>query len=312
MTGYTSRFEFARDNPHFTAVCDTKDRALWLRKRKQYIGASDAAAIIGENPWASAMDVYADHLDLGPGDDAGEFAYWGEQLEPILLKELTRRTSRHCESWGELLVSKERPWQACTMDGLQETSTGALKIGGVEAKCTKLAWRWNEGIPPYVQAQIQHQYSVTGFELITLVVLFNGNEYYHKDIPRDEEYISFLNEKELLFWDRLNAFEPPDPDSSESCKKALARLFPRDNGETIQLPPEFTDLDARLVSLKEHHKDLTADIRGYESKIKAVIGDATSGICSDGTIYTHKAQTREAHNVAESTFRVLRRKGGKL
>lgn len=312
---YESKFQFARESEHFEVICDTADRAGWLKARSQYIGASDAAAIVGQNPWSSAMDVYANKLGIDEPGEQSEPAYWGTQLEPMLLKEFTRRTSRPCESWGELLVSKERPWQACTMDGLQgleHSDVGDSTEGGVEVKCTRLAWNWKEGIPPYVQAQIQHQYSVTGFNTISIVVFFTGNEYYQKDVPRDEQYIEFLNERELEFYDRLKAFEPPDPDDSESCRQALSRLWPQDNGERIVFPPEFTDLDSKLLGLKDEHKEIGNAIRGYENQIKAELKDATSGICSDGTIYTFKQQTRKAHEVADSTFRMLRRKGGKL
>lgn len=306
---YVSKYEFARDNPAFWVECDTAHRHLWLQNRRKYLGASDAAAILGENPWSSELDVYADHIGIPADIVPGEPAYWGTKLQPVCLDELERRTDRVCRTWEELCVSKERTWQSCTMDGFQEIDG---VIGGVEVKCTRLHWNWNEGLPPYVYAQIQHQYSVTNLPIITLAVLFNGNEFYHKDIERDDEYIEYLNEKELAFWERLLAFEAPDPDSSEASKKALARLYPRDNGERIVLPPEFTELDSQLVALKDEHKDIGTTIRGLESKIKAELGNATSGICTDGTIYTHKLQQRKETLVAATEFRVLRRKGGKL
>ena len=44
---YESKIPVVNDNPAFTAICDTDDRALWLRERRKYIGASDASAILG-------------------------------------------------------------------------------------------------------------------------------------------------------------------------------------------------------------------------------------------------------------------------
>ncbi len=298
------------ESKHFKTICGTKDRTHWLKERSKYIGASDAAAILGCNPWSSALDVYASKLGMDEDTSASEPAYWGTRLEPVLLTEFERRTGRPTKSWGELVVSKERPWQACTMDGFQELHFDMY--GGVECKCTRLQWSWKDGLPPYVMAQIQHQYAVTGLETISICVLFNGNEFYQKDVPRDEAYIENLNKEELEFWDRLKAFEPPDPDSSEASKRALAKLYPQDDGERIVLGPEFTALDSRLVALKDEHKDIGQAIRGEENKIKAEMGNATSAICTDGTIFTLKTQTRAVHEVAASTFRVLRRKGGKL
>lgn len=307
---YTSRFDFARDNRFFEVICHSRDRALWLKNRRRYLGASDAAAILGVNPWSSALDVYADHIVPENGATPSEPAYWGLKKQPMLLEEFTRRTGRPCEMWEELIVSKERPWQSCTMDGVQNGRTPFY--GGVEVKCTRLAWKWADGIPEYVNAQIQHQFSVTGFEVISVVVFFNGDEYYQKDVPRDDDYIAKLNKVESEFMDRLAKFEPPDPDSSEASRRAIGRLYPEDNGERVVLDPKYMEVDTRLIGLKQEYKDIGTDIRGCENDLKAALGDATSGILQDGTIYTNKLQTRAAHEVKESSFRTLRRKGGRL
>ena len=308
---YESKFEFARENKFFDVICDTKDRGLWLRNRRRYLGASDAAAIMGVNPWSSALNVYADHIvPEEDGSPPSEPAYWGLKKQPMLLTEFTRRTGRPCEMWEEMIVSKERPWQSCTMDGVQQI--GAWMDGGVEVKCTRLAFKWTDGIPDYVNAQIQHQYSVTGFDTISVVVFFNGDEFYQKDVPRDDDYIKNMNQVESEFMDRLAKFDPPDPDSSESSRKAIGRLYPEDDGKRIVLDPKYMDVDMRLIGLKSEAKDIATDIRGCENELKAALGDATSGILQDGTIYTNKLQTRAAHEVKESSFRSLRRKGGRL
>ena len=265
------------------------------------------------NPWSSPLDVYADHIVPEDGDSPSEPAYWGLKKQPMLITEFTRRTGRACEMWEELIVSKERPWQSCTMDGVQQCITDrGHGPGGVEVKCTRLAWKWADGLPDYVNAQIQHQYSVTGFELISVVVFFNGDEFYQKDVPRDEDYIKNLNEVESEFMDRLASFNPPDPDASEASRKAIGRLYPEDDGSRVVLDPKFMDVDMRLIGLKQEYKDIGTDIRGCENDLKAAIGDATTGILQDGTIYTNKLQTRAAHEVKESSFRTLRRKGGRI
>lgn len=304
---YESKFPITKDNPDFRVICDTDDRTLWLKERRKYIGASDASAILGVNPWSSALDVYASKLGIDEDEAQSEPAYWGLKLEPIILEEFERRTHRHTEGWGELLVSKHRPWQACTMDGWQAFEGG---YGGVEAKATRLAWRWDEGVPDYVYAQIQHQYAVTGFDVISVAVFFNGNAFYQKDVKRDQPYIDVLNEKEEEFYKRLQRFDPPPADASEASKKALTRLHPKDNGGTVKLSPELAQADSTLVILKEEARHIEGVIRGHENSIKQAIGDNTYGILPNGTIYSFKAQTRAQQTIKASTFRVLRRTEG--
>ena len=163
-------------------------------------------------------------------------------------------------------------------------------------------------MPDYVYAQIQHQYAVTDLDIISVAVFFNGNAFYQKDVKRDDPYIQGLNEKEEEFYNRLQTFDPPPADASESSKRAITRLHPTDKGGTIPLSPAIAQVDSTLVILKEEARHIEGVIRGHENTIKQEIGDNTYGVLPNGTVYSFKSQTRAEKVVKASTFRVLRRK----
>ena len=42
------------------------DRTEWLAERRKGVTSTDIAAIAGQSPWATALDVYLDKLGLSP------------------------------------------------------------------------------------------------------------------------------------------------------------------------------------------------------------------------------------------------------
>ena len=56
----------------------------WLEYRKQGIGGSDAAAIMGLNPWKTAMDVWLEKVGEFSEDTQDNEKMWGRVLEDIV------------------------------------------------------------------------------------------------------------------------------------------------------------------------------------------------------------------------------------
>ena len=69
------------------------DRGEWLRLRKTGIGGSDAGAICGLNPYASAMSVYKSKVSEDAEDVDNETMRQGRDLEEYVAR-------RFCEATG--------------------------------------------------------------------------------------------------------------------------------------------------------------------------------------------------------------------
>ena len=96
------------------------DRAAWLRLRRQGIGASEAACVLGESTYGSPMSVFAEKISTEePVEEQSERMEWGQTLEPVILDEFADRSKRVIQLAGQLLRSVRWPFMQCTLDGKQ-------------------------------------------------------------------------------------------------------------------------------------------------------------------------------------------------
>lgn len=297
----------------FEIVCDSQaDRTAWLEARRTGIGSSDSAGVLGiasVSRWTSPIRVYTDKTTPVVEDEGSEPMKWGRILEPHIIEEFGKDMGRKVETYQKLTRSREWPWMLATCDAQQWSDKP--EPGILEVKAT--GWRvgdWSDGIPEHVRVQAQHQLAVQGWEWGSVAVLIRGMQLLYADIERDEALIEHIVEASRELWERIQKGEPPNPDGSESARKALEALYPEDTGETIALPGELIELDderERIAADLKRMKDRKEEI---DQIVKAAIGDATEGRLANGTTYTHRLQARKGYTVKPAEFRVLRRSGG--
>lgn len=290
----------------FDVIGHSDNRNEWLELRRTGIGGSDAPSILGLTNWASPASVQADKWGLLDEPDDAEILRWGRRLEPVILAGLAEELSIAMHSDGRLLRSREHPFMTCTPDGI--THSGAW----VQAKNTMLASEWTDGPPKRVWVQCQHEMAVTGAPEMIAAALLLGSRLVWQTLYRDEGFIQdILIPAEAHFWKLTEAHEPVPPDGSEHTKRALLALYPEDSGEIISLDGEFTELDTERVCLLDDKKGIESRLREIDNTFRHAMKDATFAALPNGASYSLKTQTRKAHEVKESTFRVLRRKKGK-
>lgn len=283
----------------------------WLEKRAGGIGGSDAAAVLGLNPWKSAYTLWAEKsgLVLEPNLDEIEHIEWGKVLEEPIAKRYVRETSRTLIDHGRYAIQIHdlHPFMHCTIDReimpINGNGPGDLSVknAGEFQRC-----HWEEEPPLHYQAQLQHELAVTGMQWGSFAALIGGNKFRWMDMPRNDKFLRFLIEKEEEFWDRVMRGEPPPTDASDSTREVLLRLYPRDTGASKALPFEAADWLERRRKLKEDEKGTKAALQEVENQIKAAIGEASIGMLPDGSGFSWKHQHRAAYTVAETDFRVLR------
>lgn len=296
----------------YEVLGSSHDRERWLQLRRSGVGASEVAAVLGESPWLSAIELYAQKvgLDTRHEDDEPERLYWGRKLERDIIEGYQDRTGRPVEPMGILLRSREVPWALCTLDAV--TTDGRpgepwpLEIKNVDGF---KAEEWAEGPPSHYVSQLQHQMLVTGAPRATAAALIGGNRLVWCDVDRDEVAIRRIKHAGRIFWQEcVEAGKVPKPDHSDSAKRALGMLFNAPDPEKfVQLPASLLEDDGELVELKETAKVLKKRIDAIENNIRAHIGNAEYAVLPSGTRYSWKEQTRAEHVVKASTFRVLRR-----
>jgi len=294
------------------------NEAEWLSRRTESLGASESSAALGEHPWKSPFELWAEKTGQLPPPDLShnEAVEFGIRLERPIGEAFADRFGRNVEPHPPYTILKhaETPFLSATLDATQAPIPQHEGRGVLEIKTAGafVADEWKDGKAPLgYQVQIQQQMAVAGLSWGTLCVLIGGQKLRHIDIEFDEGFWGVAVVALREFWDCVESRNPPPIDGSVATARALAKLHPEDNGETVELPEEAKDWAEIIKIAKAQEKAISQDKRDAENKIKAAIGDATYGVLPDGSRFSFKTQTRKAHEVKESTFRVLRRMGGK-
>lgn len=232
---------------------DTLSRDEWLEVRKHGIGSSDAAAAVGLNPYKSQLELWMEKTgrdtDLPKPDPTDTTApvYWGTLLEPIVAASYTQLTGRKVRKVNAVLQHPDRPWMLANID---REVIGASDVQILECKTAGEfgARHWRDGVPEYVQLQVQHQLAVTGKQAADVAVLLCGQQLKVHRVERDDELIAKLMLLQERFWHYVTTDTLPPVDGSDSAATALQYLYPRDSGERLdfsqdsQMSALFTDL----------------------------------------------------------------------
>jgi len=277
-------------------LVDTKglDRDQWLEVRKGGIGSSDAAAAVGLNPYKSQLELWMEKT--GRASSNGEHAgfddprYWGTLLEPYVAIAYQQKTDRRVRKVNAVLQHPSFPFMLANIDrevvGCPEVQILECKTAGEFG-----ARLWREGVPEYVQIQVQHQLAVTGKAAADVAVLLCGQQMEIFRIPRDEDVIARLIVLEARFWEYVESDTPPPADGSESSARALRQLYPG-GGDTLDLS-ENPRLSQVLADLRALRSELDAKGRQAESLKQALqeaMGDASRAVFATGEVTFKRAK----------------------
>ena len=199
----------------FTIVALDQGSTEWLRWRHDGIGASDAAALMGQNPWRSAAALFAEkvapprHANVRPKRAAPAVAdLFGAApvREDTGLEAQARRLYRqqHGSNVAPLcLAALERPWQRASLDGIDLAAGRLLEIKCGPATYADVARSGR--VPGHYVGQLQQTLAVTGWDSIDFWVWLPGRPPLLITERRDEVYIETLNARGAVFWERVLA-----------------------------------------------------------------------------------------------------------
>lgn len=255
------------------------DREEWLEQRRQGIGGSDAAKVLGVSRWGGPLSVYLEKKGLYIPDDPGEPAYWGTVLEDVVAREFEKRSGLRVQRQNKIFTHPDYPWMLANID---RRIVGQKK--GLECKTASNfmgdEWEGDE-LPDAYYIQIQHYMAVMGWEACWVACLIGGQRYVQKEVQRNPELINTIIEKEREFWEEHFLKDVPPP------------VTPFDNPNSLW--PEQTeddmvqDIDEETITIAQSLARVHATIKGLENEeerlkgiLKAKIGEKAGiqGICS--------------------------------
>lgn len=203
-------------------------REEWLEERKKGIGGSDAATILGLNPYKTNMQLWEEKTGKRQAEDISEKEYvkYGTNAEDLLRELFKLDYPKYEVKHDENTIIKHPKYSFlfASLDGtLIDKETGEMGI--LEIKTTNILQsmqkeKWKEKIPDNYYCQVLHYLNVTGYSFVILKAQlkyeYDGEiklDTRHYKILREEviEDIKMLEEKEIEFWTKYveTGIRPP-------------------------------------------------------------------------------------------------------
>lgn len=294
------------------------DRSEWLAKRRECIGASEAAILAGLSRWGTPLQIYLDKKGLIPEQEMNMAQKLGLKMEPVIASLYEEATGRKLILCAEHQRHPEFHWIGANPD--RQTADGMINV-----QLKKSAFRgpeWGEQgtdeIPMDYMIQVQQEMLVTGQGLTHLAVLFfQGQEFCWYEIKADkgiqDEIIALTGE----FWEKhIVAGIPPPPDFGHVSTPDLIKRMYSKVGDVVldaapEQVPELLLVISALDEAKEREKKIKEEKECYKARLLAAMQEATL-LTVGGYILTRKIVKRMAYSVEASSyvdFRVKRKKG---
>ena len=199
-------------------------REDWLKGRTR-IGGSDAAAILGLNPYTDNQKLWAIKTGKAKAEDISDKPYvmYGTNAE-VPLRELFALDFPEFQvgyKENNLFVNDRYPYAHASLDGWLKDQDG--KMGVLEIKTTEILKsmqkeKWKDKVPDNYYIQLIHNMMVTEFDFAILKAQlkysYNNDVFLHTRhyrIDRDDvlEDIELLSSKESEFWEYIKSDTRP-------------------------------------------------------------------------------------------------------
>ena len=284
-------------------------RTDWLRERKQMLTASDIAAILGEHPHKTNIDVYIDKTTDDISQDDEDHLKFGRDVEGAIANLYETRTGNEVIDLGSTVISKHQDidWLGATLDRKTvidgvEVPLELKHVGGF----VKMQ-EWQDEPPTHYQIQCQIQCACERDEFASLAGMFPGYQLGQSRIEYSQDFFDAIFPMLDEFWNHnVKRKIPPELIPHKLGLDSVKKLYPKENGETIALDDECMDIVKDLEDFKSELRSLKKSVNLTETILREKMGNATYGALPDGRFVTLKTTERKGHVVAPSTFRTLR------
>ena len=253
----------------------TASREEWKKLRSGYIGGSDAAAVVGLNPYASAYSLWAEKTGRTAGFAGNLATEVGTYLEEFVAKKFERVTGKKVRRCNQSILNGLYPWAIANIDREIVGEDAGLEIKTTDSLNLK---KFSGGeYPANYYVQCVHYLAVTGKARWYLAVLIGNREFRHFTIERDEGEIAALMTAEDDFWQRVKNNTPPDADGSQATTEAIKTIYAGGCDDAVcDLYPHKRDIE-QYMAVSARIKELEAAREEAANRIKAYMGNMTGG-----------------------------------
>lgn len=203
-----------------------ENRDEWLKERGTRLGGSDAACIIGKNPWKSNVQLYREKTGSEePKEVSNDRVKYGVQAEPLLRRLFKMDHPDLTMDYQEnnLWINDDLPFAHASLDGWFAENgivTGVLEIKTATIMNMRQEKDWKDRIPDHYYCQVLWYMMVTGAQEAWIYALLRWERnkaltkeeirtYKIERCPQIEAEINMLRDAGERFWKQMEAGEEP-------------------------------------------------------------------------------------------------------
>lgn len=266
----------------------TANHEEWLKLRSQYIGGSDAAAVVGLNAYVSPYSLWAEKTGRLSGFAGNLATEVGTFLEEFVAQKFAQETGKKVRKHNQSFLNSQYPFAIANIDREVVGEDAGLEIKTTDSMNMK-KFKGGE-FPANYYCQCMHYMAVTGKQRWYLAVLIGNKEFKWFTIERDEDEINALMTAEADFWELVKMDIPPAVDGTRATSEALKNIY-ADSDDSICDLTTFRAKLRQYMALKKQIRELEELADEVANRVKEFMGESGGGVC-DGFNVSWKSQTR--------------------
>jgi len=216
--------------------------AEWRAFRKTKVCASDAAPVMGANPWKNNVIIWKQKLGLLPEDEENEDMKRGRELEPVARDMFEKLTDFLMVP--KVVLHPTINYMMSSLDGMEISGKAILEI-----KCPRKHPECvlDGEVPVYHMPQLQHQMITTGLKK-AYYFSYTTSSYKLLEVYLDEEYAKNLLKKEADFWHCVQTETEPKIEKTHITMNSQEWKNAADQYKDIRR--QLKDLEKRKLATK--------------------------------------------------------------
>lgn len=267
------------------AIKEVLNKKDWLARKKQGIGGSEIAAILGIHPFKTAIDVYLSKIDDSTETVSNVPMRAGVLLEPLVAEIFSEETGAEiipppAEGFYEIYHDKDYPFILGSPDRvfILNGDTGML-----ECKTTSIDY---DEVPSYWFSQLMWYMGLDEIELGAVAWIKNNREFKNTKYMRDKDQYDFMHEVARRFWED-NVLQRVPPELTEKNKNEVSKIYKSHvKGKTITASDDIKTKLISLAKFKEVQSILESKTDDLKASIELILKDGEAIIDGEKELVT--------------------------
>lgn len=267
-----------------------KSHEEWLNERKNGIGSSEIATILGVNPWETPYQLWRRKLGLEAPQEENFAMKAGHYLEDAVSRFYEDATGHKIikASAGDWIArDKDRPFLQVSPDRTYWLTDSKKDGKGIlECKTTQMSID-TEDLPKHWFCQLQMQLGVSNMEAGSLAWLCSGREFGYKELRFVPDFYRDMVGYAEEFWYK-NIVERQEPAMTD-IQDVLLKFRQHTEGKTLEVGEDIYDAVLELKDIKEQIAELDKKKDELEGRIKMIFEDAEAISYGGNTLATWRS-----------------------